>query len=371
VLYVTQNMRRIQALGHDIVDINERLALPISKEAIESLLYHYHDEDRQPAPFTADDIAWDLYRLFGNEGGLDLYLSARWMFDDEDDNTYEYEADAVNSWSAFARPRGPSDKLFIDLADDAIHDGWPVPPELAPALERLRDLADHRREQIDPPSYDPVSKAKNAALFAWDRLGEALEKHSVIFREQTARSDKYMFEHPDDDHDGLTPEDMAIHEAALKANQEAREAFEKAKVNLENVQHAKDMKEGRIPMPSNVVPLPLPPVPGPSNRTSMIGGIRPEPAPPEYGETSIADRFVNEFGTRLSYIKSRKQWLYWDGKRWIVDNKGFVQDLAVKHCKAESALCASTPGYTAANARTVCSKRTVEAVLFSPQATKA
>jgi putative DNA primase/helicase len=121
-------------------------------------------------------------------------------------------------------------------------------------------------------------------------------------------------------------------------------------------------KEKEI-MSNNVVPLHLPPVPGPSNHTSLIGGARPEPAPPEYGETSITDRFVAAFGRQLSYIKSRKQWLHWEGKRWLLDNKGFVQDLVVKHCKAESALCASTPGYTAANARTVCSKRMVDAVL--------
>lgn len=94
--------------------------------------------------------------------------------------------------------------------------------------------------------------------------------------------------------------------------------------------------------------------------TSMIGGPRPVPRPPEYGETEIAERFAAKHANELRYVKTWGTWLHWTGKRWQRDSSDFVVDLARTHCREESALAASTPGTN--NPRTLCSERTVNAV---------
>ena len=97
----------------------------------------------------------------------------------------------------------------------------------------------------------------------------------------------------------------------------------------------------------------------------MSGGAdwQPKTAPPEYSEIEVADRFANNFATNLRFIKARGSWIYWDGKRWNVDNTDHVANLARLHCRAKSGLCAGTPGNTNAQARALCSDKTVKAVL--------
>jgi P4 family phage/plasmid primase-like protien len=110
--------------------------------------------------------------------------------------------------------------------------------------------------------------------------------------------------------------------------------------------------------PVTVAPAPAPyPVP----THSLISGPPPTPRPPEYSEIEIAERFVDKHGRELRHVKLWGTWLHWTGKRWQRDNSDFVADLARRHCREESALCASAPGTN--NARTLCSDRTVNAVL--------
>lgn len=100
-------------------------------------------------------------------------------------------------------------------------------------------------------------------------------------------------------------------------------------------------------------------------RTSLIGGssASPQIAPPEYSEIEIASRFSNEYATQIRYVKTRGQWLHWNGKRWLVDDRDYVSDLVRQHCRFEAGLCAGTPGQTPAQARSINSNRTVTAVL--------
>jgi putative DNA primase/helicase len=83
---------------------------------------------------------------------------------------------------------------------------------------------------------------------------------------------------------------------------------------------------------------------------------------PEYGETELAERFADKNHKELRYVKAWGTWLHWTGKRWQRDDSDFVADLVRKHCRRESALCAGTPNYTAAHARSLCSERMVNAV---------
>jgi putative DNA primase/helicase len=105
--------------------------------------------------------------------------------------------------------------------------------------------------------------------------------------------------------------------------------------------------------------------PLPAGAVPMIGpgATQAQPAPPEYGEIEIADRFVSDYGKQLSFVTARNMWLAWDGKRWRPDETGYVADLVRRHCRSESALYASTPGTTAAQAKSLCSSKTVSAVV--------
>jgi putative DNA primase/helicase len=114
---------------------------------------------------------------------------------------------------------------------------------------------------------------------------------------------------------------------------------------------------------------PIVPVDSPTRGVSMLSGSGSVPgpqtvlAPPEYGETEIADRFVQNCCSQISYVRTRGQWNYWNGKKWCVDQTGYVHDFARRHCQAEAAICSGTPGYTSAQVRALCSDKTVNAIL--------
>jgi putative DNA primase/helicase len=116
--------------------------------------------------------------------------------------------------------------------------------------------------------------------------------------------------------------------------------------------------------PANAMPPPGGyPVLSRDGYVSLIGGSRLTVAVPDYAETEIADRFVQNYGKQLSFIRSRKQWLYWDGKRWHRDQTGYVADLAKRHCQAEATIAAGTPKITEAIVRSITSERTSKAIL--------
>lgn len=93
------------------------------------------------------------------------------------------------------------------------------------------------------------------------------------------------------------------------------------------------------------------------------GARQPQVVAPEYSEIEIADRFANDYASVIRYVTTRKSWVYWTGKRWSADETDYVVDLARRHCRSEAALCASTPGNTTAQARSINSNKTVHAIL--------
>jgi hypothetical protein len=100
-------------------------------------------------------------------------------------------------------------------------------------------------------------------------------------------------------------------------------------------------------------------------RKSLITGTGtpPQMVAPEYSEIELAERFVRSYQGNIHYVPARGQWLHWNGMRWCADETGYVADLVRQHCQSEAALCLTTPGQTAANARSLCSDKTVRAVV--------
>jgi hypothetical protein len=179
----------------DLVPIESRLAVPFSEDAAESLIRHA----RQEMPWIkADSLAWDLRRSLGDEGGLDKYDLAKWILDEDED-----EEAPARLWPAFDRPREPSDVLLIDLVDEATHNGWTAPPDIAAAVERLRDIADaspirratkeaiadavnEKREQDEWRQEQYALKA--AALAEWRAFeGQATQQQVDAFNSKFAK----------------------------------------------------------------------------------------------------------------------------------------------------------------------------------------
>jgi putative DNA primase/helicase len=84
---------------------------------------------------------------------------------------------------------------------------------------------------------------------------------------------------------------------------------------------------------------------------------------PEYSEIEIADRFANDYASTIRFVTTRRSWVYWTGKRWCADETDYVLDMARRHCRSEAGLCASTPGNTVAQARSINSNKTVNAIV--------
>ncbi len=125
---------RYRDRGPDIVPLADRLAVKVPGEFAKSLVDFL---PRAMPWFRADALAWDLHRLYGRDLGEALHGSLSLLLDDRDD-------DAVLAAYAAAATRGrcASDKLLIDVADQAEFLGLAMPPELHGAWERLRDLAE-------------------------------------------------------------------------------------------------------------------------------------------------------------------------------------------------------------------------------------
>jgi hypothetical protein len=130
--------RAQQAAADDLFD--QRLAARIVAEHVRLLIRHFRDNPM--FDFRADHFGQDLYRLFGPAEGFNLYDDWRFLVDEDED-----EAASQAAWPSFDRPYRPGDLLVIDLADEAIRDGWVAPPELFTAVGSLRDAVAERRAE--------------------------------------------------------------------------------------------------------------------------------------------------------------------------------------------------------------------------------
>ena len=131
----------------EIVPRESRLAVAFPEEALDSLLL----EEFLP-PCRAVDIGWDLRRQHGGRAGLGcdtFVLMASYRgetprpVDGADKETWREARRAWldAQWASFDRPGLPTDWLLIDVADEAVARGWQAPPDVAAAVEALRDIA--------------------------------------------------------------------------------------------------------------------------------------------------------------------------------------------------------------------------------------
>ncbi|SIO53793.1 AAA domain-containing protein [Bradyrhizobium erythrophlei] len=136
--------------ARDEPPIEYRLAVAPSEEAA----YSFVDFQEEHFYCDPEHIGWDFHRLYGGPDG-----AGRDMFDTAMAAGGRRCSDEI--WASFNRPRAPSDCLLVDGMDEAVHYGWEAPPEIAAAIETLRDMRAARTAQ-----RKAVDKARDATVFA-------------------------------------------------------------------------------------------------------------------------------------------------------------------------------------------------------------
>lgn len=135
--------------------IEQRLAVPISADAAESLLYFLGERYDRP---YAGQLGWDLRRQDAAMDGLgqDTFNLAVSLFGETPPHCWVPTADGQELrsgpwlnrvWAGFDRPHIPSDRLIIDEMADAMLCGWEAPPDVVAAVEALRDAVEARRAE--------------------------------------------------------------------------------------------------------------------------------------------------------------------------------------------------------------------------------
>src|ERR1700722_16019797 len=114
-------LRREHERGEIRPGIEARLAVPISKDGAESLLWYLDVPN-----LTASHVSWDIRRLFGNDG-YGLFDTAAALLGG---SRTESAAAREQAWTAADRSREPRDRLLVDLMDEAEGDGWRGPPRI-------------------------------------------------------------------------------------------------------------------------------------------------------------------------------------------------------------------------------------------------
>jgi putative DNA primase/helicase len=76
----------------------------------------------------------------------------------------------------------------------------------------------------------------------------------------------------------------------------------------------------------------------PPGATPPITGGEPRDGPPTPGtpltDLGNAERFAGRNGASVRYLPQRGRWLVWDGRRWALDERGAVQQLAAETVRA-------------------------------------
>jgi hypothetical protein len=196
----------------EMVPAADRLAVHISADVAESLIEHLSKRHDRPKGLQ---LGWDLHRTNDDDLGFSTFCLAMAYFEEvpqdrrwrpydpardgclfEQDRSGKYVVPVTGGmvndpqswlsekWATFARPRRPDDVLLIDVADEAVFHDWKAPPEIADALERLRNIADQRRAVRDAgrqeeyqTRIDRYSKVRDAEIAALQAsVGRQLER---------------------------------------------------------------------------------------------------------------------------------------------------------------------------------------------------
>jgi hypothetical protein len=179
-----------------IPPVETRLAVPISEDAIFSLLDFGFDHAPDP-----QRIGWDLRRLMGDAGrGALAEFVAHHGTPEECLRPYDPARDGVllddgpttfllcdsaayidRLWSTFDRERVESDRLIIDEMDEAIWAGWEAPPEIAAAVEKLRDVFEEKQAQRLAEETPMPGPSKAADAVSFEDFGAYSPSHSYFF----------------------------------------------------------------------------------------------------------------------------------------------------------------------------------------------
>lgn len=101
------------------------------------------------------------------------------------------------------------------------------------------------------------------------------------------------------------------------------------------------------------------------NADERVQTSAPQDLPPKYSHDRVADRFSRTYAAGLVYVEARKEWLQYDGTRWVVESTLLPWDLSREVCKA-LAIEASTdlelrPDQRGKVASLLCSTQTIAA----------
>ncbi len=177
-------------LGHDELDIEERIAAPVTLDAFEDFIDWHQIRDYELSPGSLPLLlGWDMRRQFG-EAGFPVWrdlmhlieppLLAESLLGPGDPRTpcttAEYEAALVDDWAAFDRPHHWTDCLIVDQMAAAQREGWEpcAGEEVNAAIEAvLDDLA--RRSGAKRAVIQAESDAREAAETAEIRAEQNAE----------------------------------------------------------------------------------------------------------------------------------------------------------------------------------------------------
>lgn len=165
MLFVSERIRRQlereRDLGPDVVPLADRLAVKVPDDDVDALIDYLAEHNGD-----ANRIAWDLQRLFADDGfdpwrtllaatgdspNPRVNVIIRGRHDAGRSHNLDCRfRDAILAarWETFARERVPGDRLLIDIADDARAAGFEFSDELRAALDRLIDGAEAGRRSI-------------------------------------------------------------------------------------------------------------------------------------------------------------------------------------------------------------------------------
>jgi hypothetical protein len=189
------------------------LAVLLSEDAIYSLI------DFESGGFYLDpeSFGFDIRRLHG-EAGRDLFEQLETIYGTPGDD----QACCDRLWESFNRDRVATDRLLIDAMDEAQISGWVPPAEVLAELIKLRDLLEARAAQ------------RKAAVHA-----EEARFRAIVDAELDA--------------------EFAVYEKWIAGGEPASDPLAADHIErkrcIQKAQFTRDVKSGKIPMPSNVVLL--------------------------------------------------------------------------------------------------------------------
>ncbi|MCB1745186.1 MAG: AAA family ATPase, partial [Gammaproteobacteria bacterium] len=144
----------------DVPPLADRLAVPVSWEAIDVLCAFY---DEHPPTTGIFHLGWDMRRLFGDEAEDEYSL---WAMSHDGAS----RAEASLQWNSFTRDRVETDALLIDALDEAESQGAALPTAETTAIERLRHSAAARQaaRKDAERKEDERDSAADGALLRWN-----------------------------------------------------------------------------------------------------------------------------------------------------------------------------------------------------------